>query len=93
MTFVNINLFHKEHHGQNGQAADRCQQSQAEDPPMSGYAKAAEADCCGEAREEDSHGRTERQDHPRLVFFPLTPAVQDNDAIFYSGPDDEGNGA
>ena len=56
---------------------------------MSGYAKTAEAYRGGKAREEDSHGRAERQGHPGLVFFPLTPAVQDNDAIFHAGPDDE----
>ena len=63
----------KDRRGQDGEAADRGQQSQAEYPPMSGYAKAAEAYRGGEAREEDSHGRAERQGHPGLVFFPLAP--------------------
>jgi len=40
---------------------------------MSGYAEAAEADCGGETREEDSHGCAERQGYPGLVFFPLAP--------------------
>lgn len=74
---------------QDAEAADRRQHSEAENSLVRRYAETAKSHRRREAGEDNPHGRIEGKDDACLVLLLLTPAMQDDNAVFYPRPNDE----